>query len=293
MAEKKKKNLFTYVYALAPEGVRKQTDTYKESNKKEVQLEFISKKTYKQIEKEIKEYNANLPEGEQPRILKVEGYAKAKPSKRNKDALFAIPYINEQGQSDRYEFDVSSKKPAFTKAKQFFFTSEENKLIAITRNFFLPLILAIVLLLGAGGFGIYRYIYPSTNINQISGFTPDIDENINQKQKTEGKDTKNEGIKVEGFSKWTIPAGKTEVSVPLRNPAGNPCYFTFEIILKKTNETLYKSKMVPPGEGIGTVTFNRPLDAGEYDITIMIYTNELETGAQLNSAQLDVEATVV
>ena len=51
----------------------------------------------------------------------------------------------------------------------------------------------------------------------------------------------------------------------LMNPEGNPCYFTFEIVLNDTDETIYTSKMVEPkkedwkkaadGEYADTVTF--------------------------------------
>ena len=44
----------------------------------------------------------------------------------------------------------------------------------------------------------------------------------------------------------TIEADKKDVQMNLMNPEGNPCYFTFEIVLNDTDETIYTSKMVEP-----------------------------------------------
>lgn len=60
------------------------------------------------------------------------------------------------------------------------------------------------------------------------------------------------GIRIPGYPSITVPADTTDIEMNLENPAGNPCYFTFELVLKDTNETLYTSKMVEPGKQLRT-----------------------------------------
>mgnify|MGYP000307002153 CR=1 FL=1 len=49
-----------------------------------------------------------------------------------------------------------------------------------------------------------------------------------------------------GYPSITIEADKKDVQMNLMNPEGNPCYFTFEIVLNDTDETISTSKMVEP-----------------------------------------------
>ncbi len=77
----------------------------------------------------------------------------------------------------------------------------------------------------------------------------------------------------------------------LMNPEGNPCYFTFEIVLSDTGESIYKSAMVEPGKAISNVKLNHSLSAGEYKATIKISTSSLTDGTAMNGA--NVETTIV
>ena len=77
----------------------------------------------------------------------------------------------------------------------------------------------------------------------------------------------------------------------LMNPEGNPCYFTFEIVLSDAGESIYKSAMVEPGKAISNVKLNHSLSAGEYKATIKISTSSLTDGTAMNGA--NVETTIV
>lgn len=55
------------------------------------------------------------------------------------------------------------------------------------------------------------------------------------------------GIKIPGYPSISLPADKQDAEVALLNPEGNPCYFTFELVLTDTDEVLYTSKQVEPG----------------------------------------------
>ena len=55
-----------------------------------------------------------------------------------------------------------------------------------------------------------------------------------------------QGCRIPGYPTITIEADKKDVQMNLMNPEGNPCYFTVEIVLNDTDETIYTSKMVEP-----------------------------------------------
>lgn len=100
-----------------------------------------------------------------------------------------------------------------------------------------------------------------------------------------------EGIRIPGYPSITIKAGEEKVKMNLMNPENNPCYFTFEIVLNETGETIYTSKMVEPGKAITNVTLNRALEKGEYEATIKITTASLEDGSAMNGA--NVQTTLI
>ena len=95
------------------------------------------------------------------------------------------------------------------------------------------------------------------------------------------------GIKIPGYPSITIPKDQQTVNVALLNPEGNPCYFTFEIVLKDTGESIYKSKLVPPGKVITKITMERALPKGEYHATIKITAASLTDGSAMNGANVE------
>ena len=100
-------------------------------------------------------------------------------------------------------------------------------------------------------------------------------------------DAPSAGIKIPGYPSITLPKDQETINVALLNPEGNPCYFTFEIVLKDTGESLYKSKLVPPGKAITEITMSRALPAGEYDATIKITTTSVADGSAMNGANVE------
>ena len=100
------------------------------------------------------------------------------------------------------------------------------------------------------------------------------------------------GIKIPGYASISLPAGEKDVKISLLNPEENPCYFTFELVLDDTGETLYTSNLVEPGKAIREETLSRALDAGEYAATIKICTYSLEDNAQLNGANVKTKLLV-
>ena len=119
----------------------------------------------------------------------------------------------------------------------------------------------------------------------------DIDENADdwdgEKLPDKTDDAPAAGIKIPGYPSITLPKDQKTVNVALLNPEGNPCYFTFEIVLKDTGESLYKSKLVPPGKAITEITMSKALSAGQYEATIKITTTSLEDGSAMNGANVE------
>ena len=95
------------------------------------------------------------------------------------------------------------------------------------------------------------------------------------------------GIKIPGYPSITLPKDQATVNVALLNPEGNPCYFTFELVLKDTGESLYKSKLVPPGKAITEITMAKALSAGQYSAIIKISTTSLTDGTAMNGANVE------
>ncbi len=116
-------------------------------------------------------------------------------------------------------------------------------------------------------------------------WTPVIDSGIYDILTDGDTDISSQSIQINGFTDWSLPAGKTEnLPILLENPKGNPCYFTFSIVLAD-GTILYESKQVPPGNCISSVTINQPMDEGEYTAELVIHTNDTRTGAPMNSAK--------
>lgn len=118
---------------------------------------------------------------------------------------------------------------------------------------------------------------------------PAIDPGIHDSLPNEDTDNGSKSIQINGFTDWSLPSGKTEnLPIILENPEGNPCYFTFSIVLSD-GTVLYESKQVPPGNLISSVTINQPLSEGQYDAIVVITTNDIETGASMNSAKAKIK----
>lgn len=162
-----------------------------------------------------------------------------------------------------------------------------------TKHIVIIIILIILLLIGAVTVGInwnnwFGDKTPETPA--ISQSELDIDPNAGDYSGVQPEDKGGEakGIKIPGYPSITLPADTKDVTVALLNPEGNRCYFKFELVLKESGETLYTSKLVPPGKCINNITLSKPLSAGEYAAVIRISTTSLEDGTTpMNGANVD------
>ncbi len=93
-------------------------------------------------------------------------------------------------------------------------------------------------------------------------------------------------MSIPGFESIGIPAGKKNVQIVLLNPEGNPCYFTYTLVLTETGEELYRSGLVPPGMAVVDIELSRPLEAGDYELQIIVETVSLDDRIPMNGANL-------
>ena len=173
-------------------------------------------------------------------------------------------------------------------------SKSDSQIVISKKTLIIALIVLLLLIAGA--------VTVALNWNNWFGSAPDgpsssqtgdldIDENAGdwngQKLPDKTDDAPAAGIKIPGYPSITLPANQETVNVALLNPEGNPCYFTFELVLKDTGETLYQSKLVPPGQAITEITMSKALPAGEYKATIKITTTSLADGSAMNGANVE------
>lgn len=218
---------------------------------------------------------------EQQQNANICGYTdlRLRKSKKHKEP---IGVLSDNESDISYVYSTRSKTAAikgYIKLKD-----TENKYIAITSNSILPwllILLALLLLILISILSFCNKQHPGSPI-----FRPNIEHNTGT---NEEKENEAKGIQVRGFTTWSIPADTSKnLSIPLENPEGNPCYFSFEILLSDTGEVIYSSDMVPPGEKISRINITREFDAGDYPATIKIKTNELITGKEMNSPAIQI-----
>ncbi|EXM38202.1 hypothetical protein RASY3_03100 [Ruminococcus albus SY3] len=164
----------------------------------------------------------------------------------------------------------------------------------------LVIVAAIIVLLIAGGI-VLGINLSRKNSDRIGDTKPtqqdttskakiiELDENAGEytgeKPKDEGGAA--EGIKIPGYPSISIAKDTQDVTMALMNPEGNPCYFKFVIALKDTDETIFESKYVKPGDCIYDVHLTKSLAEGEYPATIKISTISLDGETPLNGANVE------
>lgn len=84
------------------------------------------------------------------------------------------------------------------------------------------------------------------------------------------------GIKIPGYSTIPVNAQSSEISVDLVNPDENEVYFQISFYLTDTQELIYQSKLLAPGQHLYSINLDRALDNGEYPLTIQYDTFSMD-----------------
>ena len=118
---------------------------------------------------------------------------------------------------------------------------------------------------------------------QQDSFTPDLEQGTSAWSGDQLPDKSADsgeavGIKIPGYPSISLPANQQTVQVALLKP---------ELVLSDTDEVLYTSKQVPPGQMIEEITLTRPLEAGQYNATLRITTASLQDGSAMNGANVE------
>lgn len=174
----------------------------------------------------------------------------------------------------------------------------QNGIVLQKKHIVIGLILLLLLLVGGVAAGMafskrggQETAQVDTQQEDSGGAKPalDIDPNAGEwnGEELENKGGVQTGIKIPGYPSITIAKDTENVRMALLNPEGNPCYFKFEIVLKDTDETIFESKYVPPGQTIRDVELSKPLAEGEYNATIKITTIALDQETPLNGANVE------
>lgn len=128
------------------------------------------------------------------------------------------------------------------------------------------LIGGLVLLLGGGGVGI------ALMTNQDNATTPPTtgeQYSIEGTQNREiGKTGVVLGIQLPGYEKINLQSGTLTQNVNFPNAQGNSVYFRLTLALNDTNEVIYQSNLVEPGNTLYQIELEKQLSPGEYPCSI-------------------------
>ena len=125
-------------------------------------------------------------------------------------------------------------------------------------------ILVVILVLAAAAAGIYWYTRPK----EVTNYDAEFEEDQERPDSTDQEGSVADGIQIPGYKSITIPAGTKDVSVELMNPEENQVYFQISFYLPDTEETIYTSRMIKPGQHLYEITLEKEMAAGEYPLTV-------------------------
>ena len=94
----------------------------------------------------------------------------------------------------------------------------------------------------------------------------------------DGAQTNPDQIILPGYVELTFPAGEQVIEIVLPNPASNPCYFRYTLVLEETGEVLYQSRLIAPGKAVLEIKLSRSLEVGDYSLLIGVDSVSLTDG---------------
>lgn len=97
------------------------------------------------------------------------------------------------------------------------------------------------------------------------------------------------GVAIPGWGSMTMPSGVTEVATSMQNPAANEgwYYLTFELRLKDTDEVIFTTGLIPPGQYCNKVTLTRALEPGEYAAIMHVQPYRISDLSPTNNADME------
>lgn len=136
------------------------------------------------------------------------------------------------------------------------------------KNFFIVIIALLVGLLAAALILLYHVAGNAKTAGQENTMPEFEAQQSHQSQQA----SVTRGIKIPGYTSIPIKANSKEVEVDLYNPEENEVYFQITFVLTQTEETIYKSKLIEPGQHLYHIELEKEMKPGEYPITIQYST---------------------
>lgn len=100
------------------------------------------------------------------------------------------------------------------------------------------------------------------------------------------------GIRIPGYGTLYFAKDETEQQMTLYNPEGNPCYFEFVLYLDEQSEPIYTSDLVEPGKALTSLALDKPVPAGEHELTVQINPYALEDQSRMSGSSVRTELVV-
>ncbi|MBQ8556869.1 MAG: hypothetical protein IJ438_13520 [Clostridia bacterium] len=102
------------------------------------------------------------------------------------------------------------------------------------------------------------------------------------------------GISIPGWSGISFAAGSRVVSVPFYNPQSNEgwYYLTFQVRLNETEDVLFTTGLIAPGQYCNMVTMNCDLPAGKYEGTLFVQPYLMDDLSVTNNLKMPLSITV-
>lgn len=102
------------------------------------------------------------------------------------------------------------------------------------------------------------------------------------------------GIAIPGWTSIKIKAGETIVNVPFYNPEQNKdwYYLTFQLTLTDTDEVLFTTGLIPPGQYCNLVSMEFALEAGTYEGTLFVQPYTMDSLGTTNNMIMPLEIIV-
>lgn len=131
----------------------------------------------------------------------------------------------------------------------------------------------LILVVAAGAYFVVNHLDNRTVYEDGEAFNPEFEEDQARESSEAGAIG---GIEIPGYSEIVIPAGQTTVDVNFYNPETNNVYFEINLILAETEEEIYKSKLLSPGQHLYEIELERALESGQYDMVITYNTYSID-----------------
>ena len=98
--------------------------------------------------------------------------------------------------------------------------------------------------------------------------------------------------RIPDYGRLKISADPSHIDIPMFNPEGNTCLFSFEIAMEDTGEVLYTSNLVGPGMCIEGADLRRKLEKGVYRVVVAVSAFDPESLEQADGVRTEITITV-